>query len=298
MAKPILAPKTSLPKVAPPPPLHYTPPGAIAGVRPGTPGYEDATYPTTVTTGSSAGQPAPGAAPAPGASAPSGGGSGGDTGGDTGPPIDWAQVYFGNYGLPSDLISQIEALGKQYGTTNPDVFMQSAQNLIRGSDWFKTTYPGFAAGVTAGLYTDETGYRGYLNQLNQVYQQYLGRSVSGTETAAALAGGASPTLIANQFQGDTIANVNANQWNYVTGAFDAAGPLTAAERTAAGREQAGIDTPLGQMVQQRLQQAQQRLQTIFGGSLANPSLSLANGRLAAPGLAAGRGTGANADVGA
>lgn len=235
----------------------------------------------------------PGMGPGPGGTGepsapPDSGGGGGGAGGDTTADIDWAQVFFGNYGLPADLIAQIEALGKKYGTTNPDVFLQAAQNLIRASDWFKTTYPGFASGVTAGLFTDETGYRGYVNQLNQVYQQYLGRAVSGDETAAALAQGATPGLIGNQFQGDAITKTNSGQWQYLTGAFDENGVLTSAEQTAYGREQAGIDTPLGQMVQKRVQQAIGRASALFGGTLAPPSLSLgASGRLTAPSLGVG-----------
>lgn len=204
------------------------------------------------------------------------------------PQIDWAKVYFGSYNLPGDLISQIEQLGKQYGTTNPDVFYNSALNVVRGSDWFKTTYPGFAAGVTAGMFTDETGYRSYVNQLNNVYQQYLGRHVSGDEAAAALGQGATPDLIGRQFQGDAIARTNAPEWQYLSGAFDETGALTAAERTAYGREQAGIDSPLGQMVQKRVQQAMGRAQSLFGGKLATTSLSLgASGRLTAPSLGSG-----------
>lgn len=219
---------------------------------------------------------------------PAAGGDNGNGGSDTPPPppdIDWAQVYFGNYGLPSDLIGQIEDLGKKYGTTNPDVFFHAAQNLVRGSDWFAQTYPGFAAGVRAGLFSDENGYRGYVSALTNVYQQYLGRHVSGNETAAALAQGATPSLIANQFQGDTIANVNQNQWQYLTGAFDESGPLSAAETQAFGREQAGIDTPLGEMVQKRVTQAMGRAQALFGGTLGAPSLSLSSsGRLLSPSL--------------
>jgi hypothetical protein len=217
-----------------------------------------------------------------------GGGGAGGGGGTPPPDIDWAKVYFGQYNLPADLISQIESLGKQYGTTNPDVFFNSALNAVRGSDWFKTTYPGFNAGVTAGLFTDETGYRGYVNSLNNVYQQYLNRHVSGDETAAALAQGATPDLIGRQFQGDAIANVNAPEWQYLSGAFDENGALTGAERTAFGREQAGIDTPLGQMVQKRVQQATARASALFRGTLATPSLSVANGRLTAPSLGAAR----------
>lgn len=222
----------------------------------------------------------------PAADSGGGGGGGGDT--PPAPPIDWAQVYFGQYNLPSDLISQIETFGKQYGTTNPDVFYNSALNAIRGSQWFATTYPGFAAGVRAGLFTDENGYRGYVGNLNSVYQQYLGRSVSGDETAAALAQGATPGLIGNQFQGDAIAKTQGSQWQYLTGAFDSTGALTGAEQTAYGREQAGIDTPLGQMVQNRVKLAMGRANALFGGTLATPSLSTsAAGRLSAPSLGAG-----------
>lgn len=224
-----------------------------------------------------------------GPAAPDTGGDGGTPGDTNNPPVadvDWADVYFGQYGLPADLKNQIIELGKKYGTTNPSVFFQSAQNLIRASDWFAGVFPGFAAGVKAGLFTDETGYRGYVNQLDQVYRQYLGRAVSGAETSAALGAAATPDLVGRQFQGDAIANVNAGQWQYVTGAFDETGALTAAEKTALGREQAGIDTPLGQMVSKRVQLAMGRAQALFSGTLATPSLSLVNGRLSAPSLGA------------
>lgn len=201
-----------------------------------------------------------------------------------GSEVDWAKVYFGQYDLPGDLIGQIEKLGKQYGATNPDVFYNSALNAVRGSTWFTATYPGFAAGVRAGLFQDESGYRGYVSSLNSIYQQYTGRAVSGDETAAALGQGATPGLIGRQFQGDAIAKTNAPEWQYVSGAFDSTGALTAEERTAYGREQAGIDTPLGQMVQKRVQQAMGRATAIFGGTLATPSMSLAKGRLSAPSL--------------
>lgn len=220
---------------------------------------------------------------------------GGRTAPGNGADIDWAKVYFGQYNLPADLINQIETLGKKYGTTNPDVFFQSALNAVRGSDWFAQTYPGFAAGVRAGLFQDESGYRGYVSNLNTIYQQYLGRHVSGDETAAALTQGATPGLIGNQFQGDTIANVNASDWQYLSGAFDEKGPLTAAERTALGREQAGIDTPLGQQIARRLDYAKQRMQTIFQGRLATPGLTLGTSGLQAPGML---GTRQTPDVGA
>jgi hypothetical protein len=202
------------------------------------------------------------------------------------PPTDWADVYFGSYGLPADLRGQIEALGQKYGTSNPDVFYQSALNTIRGSDWYKATYPGFAEGVRAGLFTDESGYRQYVNALNQVYRQYQGRDVTGSEAAAALASGANPQLIANQFQGDAIAQTNANDWQYLAGNFGDAGTgqLSAGELKAGGREQAGIDTPLGQLVQKRLQVAAQRAQKIFSGTLATSSLNLGPQGLNSPGL--------------
>lgn len=215
---------------------------------------------------------------------PTGSGGGGGGGGVSDPAsIDWADVYFGQYGLPADLKAQIEALGQKYGTSNPDVFFQSAQNVVRQSDWFKTTYPGFFEGVRAGLFTDETGYRSYLNALNQVYKQYVGRDVSGSEAASHLATGANPTLVANQFQGDAIAKTNANEWQYLSGAFSE-GAFSASDNQTLGRELAGIDTPLGQQLQKRLQQASQRAEKIFSGTLATPSLSLGANGLNAPSL--------------
>jgi hypothetical protein len=197
--------------------------------------------------------------------------------------VDWADVYFGQYGLPSDLKAQIMALGQKYGSSNPDVFYQSAQNLIRQSDWFQQTYPGFNSGVRAGLFTDETGYRGYVNQLNDIYQQYTGRSVTGAETSNALQSGLSPSYIGQQFQGQAYIGANQDQIQYLSGAFGG-GQLSQSELASLGNEQAGIDTPQGQRFQTALQRAQQRLQGIFSGALATPSLSLSTGRLSAPSL--------------
>lgn len=208
-------------------------------------------------------------------------------GGGAPPSIDWADVYFGGFGLPADLKNQIMQLGQKYGTTNPDVFFQSAQNLIRQSKWFTTTFPGFQAGVRAGLFTDETGYRGYLNQLNQIYKQYAGRDVTGSEVEGALTEGVSPDLVGRRFAADAYLKANQNDIQYLTGAFDNAA-LTPEELQAYGREQAGIDTALGQQVAARLDLAKQRFQGIFQGRLATPGLQLSSNGLSAPGLLGNR----------
>lgn len=213
---------------------------------------------------------------------------------DGGDDVDWADVYFGAFNLPADLRAKIIQLGQKYGTTNPDVFFQSAQSLIRASDWFKTTFPGFDAGQRAGIISSEADYRNYLNQLNQHYKQYAGRDVTGAEVAAALGEGVSPDIVGRRFEADAYLKANTNDIQYLAGAFDT-GQLSGGELTAYGREQAGIDSPIGQQVARRLDQAKQRFQTIFQGRLATPGLTQGASGLSAPGLS---GTRTTSDVGA
>lgn len=236
----------------------------------------------------------PGMGTGPGGTGAPDGAGGGGGGGDGAPDIDWASVYFGSYGLPADLINQINELGKKYGTSNPDVFFQSAQNTIRGSDWFKTTYPGFFAGVKAGIFQNEQGYRDYVNNLNGVYKQYTGKVVSSGDVEAALNEGVSTDIVGRRFAGQAYVNANRNDIQYVEGAFDT-GQLSESELKAYGQEQAGIDTPLGQQLQRRLNLAQQRLKTVFSGSLATPNLSVGANGLQATSLLGNR---ASTDVGA
>jgi hypothetical protein len=200
------------------------------------------------------------------------------------PAADYSN-FLGVYGLPGDVQTKVAQI---FGNT-PDVSQATALAMayVRGTTWYAQTYPGIQEGIARGVISNEADYRNYLNNVNTLTKQYLGRDVGANEIGDYLKQGYDVSRIGRIYQGGAIAKTSANDWNYTAGAFDANGPFTADEQTALGQEQAGIDTLLGQKVQRRLDLAKQRMSAVFGGSDATPSLSLANGRLAAPGLAGG-----------
>ena len=173
------------------------------------------------------------------------------------------------------------------------------ENYLRGTTWFQNTFPGFNQGLTAGLFTDETGYRSYVNELNQSTQQYLGRAVTSNEVVTALGQGRSSQMYANYLQGAAYTQTLAPEAQYEAGAFTAEGRLSQADLTAYGNEKAGIDTAQGQAITQRLQLANQKMQKIFQGTLATPSLTLGPQGLYSPDLqGAKQGRGGTPDIGA
>lgn len=195
---------------------------------------------------------------------------------------DWAAAFFGSLGLPKDVVEQVNKLFTQYSDVN--AASAAALGYIRGTSWYATTYPGIAEGIQKGLVSNEADYRNLLNQQSQVYKQYLGRDVTSAEFASNLGEGVPLSTVGGRLQGAALAGTYGNDWRYKLGAFDTA--PTDAEVTALGQEGAGLDSALGQQVKKRLDLAQQRLAGVFSGSLATPNLSLINGRLSAPGLAA------------
>ena len=197
-------------------------------------------------------------------------------------PSDWYKAFFANYGLPPDVQSNILDILKKYAS-DPATAQALSTQYLRGTDWYKTTFPGFSEGVNNGLFTDETGYRNYLNAFNNIYNQYLGRHISGDETAALLKEGINPSTLANRFQGQAYIQANKPEIQYLSGAFGN-GQLTPDQLSALGNENAGIDTAQGQLQQKILQKAQQVYGKLFQGSLATPSLTLGANGLSAPSL--------------
>ncbi len=196
-------------------------------------------------------------------------------------------MFWGSLGLDA---STIAGLTKTLtGVTDAAQAQLLGQNYLRQSSWYQQTFPGFDLGVRAGLFTDETGYRSYVNALTQSSQQYLGRAVTTAEVTQALQAGVDPALYANRLQGNALAQTLGPQAQYEAGAFTSEGRLSSGELQAYGQEKAGIDTPLGQAITQRLQQAQQRMQGLFSGTLATPNLSLGPQGLFAPSLQGNKG---------
>lgn len=197
------------------------------------------------------------------------------------PTADYSN-FLSIYGLPADVQNKVQ----QIFSNTPDVTQATALAMayVRGTTWYGQTYPGIQEGIAKGIIGNEADYRQYLNNVNTLTKQYLGRDISATEIGDYLKQGYDPSRIGRIYQGGAIAKTSGADWNYLAGAFDENGALTADEQSALGQEQAGIDTLLGQKVQRRLDLAKQRMAGVFGGRLATPSLSVANGRLAATSL--------------
>ena len=228
-----------------------------------------------------------------------GGGGGGTTAKPTGPPVDWATVYWGSLGLTPDLINQINKIFGLY--PDQSIAFQVAQQYLRGTDWYSQTFPGIAYGIRNGLFTDETGYRAYVNDVNQLYRQYQDRDVTGDEVALWLSQGRNTAQLGRAFQGHAIAQAEAPDRQYEAGAFTPEGHLSQIDLEAYGQQQAGNTSPLGMQIAQRLQQAHDRVSKIFQGTLATPNFSLGPQGLYAPSIQGGReslGKSGGPDIGA
>lgn len=173
------------------------------------------------------------------------GGGGSDNGGDSNsgggearglPSVDWSSVL-GEYGLPQDVIDELNRIFQQTQDINQAIVI--GQAYVRGTPWYAQTYPGIQQGINAGLFGDEQGYRQYQAQVTQIYQQYYNRAPTTAELTSYITTGKTPTRVAEEFQSAAIKS------NF-------SDPLKALfsnqELGALADEQAGIDTALGQKV--------------------------------------------------
>lgn len=211
------------------------------------------------------------------------GATGGGSQDPTNLPTDWYKAFFQQYGLPGNVQQDVMNILTKYAS-DPTTAQALATQYLRQTPWYQTTFPGFNEGVRNGLFTDETGYRSYLNAYNALYNQYLGRHITSDETQALLNEGVSPTTLGNRFQGQAYIAANRPEIQYLAGAFGN-GQLNEQQLTALGNEQAGIDTQQGQLQQKILAKAQQIHDKLFQGNPATPSLSIGAAGLYSPSLA-------------
>jgi hypothetical protein len=195
-------------------------------------------------------------------------------------PHDWASIYFSSLGLPPDVVKAVNDIFSKYSDINEATGVALA--YIRGTPWYAQTFPGIQYGIQHGIIADERDYRQYVTSIDTYAQRYLGRHISGDEITGYLAQGISPAIVGQQYAGQANVQAFGGDYKYTLGAFGEGQP-TPAELTALGQEQVGLDNPVGQRMQRALQQATQRLQTIFQGTAATPSLSTTGG-LSAPSL--------------
>lgn len=153
------------------------------------------------------------------------------------PPIDWSQIL-GIYGLPPDVIAQINSI---WATAGYDVNAATplVMAYLRGTSWYAGQYPGIQAGINAGLFSDERGYVQYENQVNQLYLQYYHRAASGSEIASYLKSGQGISQIAAFFNSQAIQGTISDPLKAI---------FSADEIQAFADERAGIDSILGQKI--------------------------------------------------
>lgn len=195
---------------------------------------------------------------------------------------DWSSIL-GIYGMPPDIAS---AVGKIFAD-NPDVnqAVTLALAYIRGTDWYKATYPGIQYGMSNGLTRNEADYRAYVNALRQYYRQYLGRDPTGDEIAGYLQNGTDATIVGKTLEGNAYAEAYKGDIEFYAGNFGT-GQLSKADLQAYGQEKVGLGSAGGYKIDQMIQAAIKRYQGAFGGSTAQfAGTGLGPVGLASPGLA-------------
>jgi hypothetical protein len=221
-------------RTAPPPVELISEHGAGGGYTPGDTGYVPTEQMTGTDTQEGTGypdsQPSDYSAPSSPYSATTSGSSA-----YTG-PIDWAQLL-GQYGLPGDIVAELDKIFRQTGDVNQAIAIGTA--YIRGTSWYAATYPGIQQGINAGLFNDERGYRAYSSDVQQIYQQYYGRSATSAEISQYIIQGQSANRVAAGFQAEAI---KGNLSDPLKALF------SSEELTALSNQQAGIDSALGQRV--------------------------------------------------
>lgn len=228
----------------------------------------------------------------PSATTPDGGTPppGGDTptGDNTPPPMNWAD-YLTNWGFSDDMIKELTRIFSVY----PDASSASAAALgyIRGTDWYTTHFAGIGAGLSKGLFSDEAGYRAYLNQATGFYQRFFGRDISTNELVDYLNKGYTAGNIGQHLTGQGIVNANKPEIQYGLGNFadqptgDQSSQGSPEQLAAYGDQLGGLDNAVGQQLQAKLAKAQARMAAIVQGTLATPALNvLKSGQLGSPSL--------------
>ncbi len=155
-------------------------------------------------------------------------------------PPDWASVYWGSLGLPTDVSARIDKIFAQYADHTTAAAL--AQQYLRSTTWYAQTFPGIEYGIRNGFFNDETGYRQYVQQVNDAWKTFAGHPISGREVAAWLQQGKSSDYLAKYIEGESIALTNRQQTQALAGAQGPQGQLTPEQLHALGLQQAGIST--------------------------------------------------------
>lgn len=185
--------------------------------------------------------------------------------------INW-RTWLEDWGFPSDVINTLDRMARQYTPSQNELFAKEAIMYLRGTDWHKNTFVGFAEGYKSGLFADEKGYRMYTQGANDLAQRYYGRGISTPELLDNFKAGFNLDRYGRELDAGAFVNANRNDFQYLGGAFGE-GRFSEDDLLSMGREKAGIGNALGQGLLNKVQQAQQRLARIFQGTLATGDMA-------------------------
>jgi hypothetical protein len=191
------------------------------------------------------------------------------------PALDWA-AWMTNWGFDQATIDGLTAIFAKY--TDPVQAAAAGVAYIRGTDWYAQHFQGIGEGERNGLFSDEQGYRSYVNDLNQTYQNFFGRAPTSAEVAGYMGAGQTVSYINLHFTGQARLKAEQPQDQYLLGAYDENGQATDTQLGAYGDTLGGIGNTLGPQLQAKIDRAKAKYQSLFTGSLASPSLSILNGR--------------------
>ena len=198
-----------------------------------------------------------------------GGGQGGGGGGEA-PPNE-----FNIPNLPPEIANAIHRIFVKWGS-NQDQAIHEAMTYLMGTQWFDQEYAGYKQGYAKGLFSDPfsgglVDYRNYKTSLQSSYRQYWGREATINDITNAINSGWTANDVQQHGQGYVNVQSNQGNWQYLSGSFGG-GQLTEEEKKAYGEELAGIDTPLGQQIKNKVDAALQRFQGVFQGQLGSSAL--------------------------
>jgi hypothetical protein len=216
----------------------------------------------------------------PEATSGEGGGGGGGGGDEPREGFDW-RIWLADWGFDAAIVNELDRIFRS--ATDPNMAAQQALAYIRGTDWYARTFPGINEAKRLGIIGDERDYRAYLNQANQLYRQWMNRDIATDEFVQILTSGTSLGVVAKRFEGAAYVGANRDDIQYLAGNFGD-GAFTDADLKAYGEQQVGLGSTLGAGLQAKVQNALMRLNRVFQGQLATPSLSLGSQGLNAPSL--------------
>lgn len=141
-----------------------------------------------------------------------------------------------------------------------------------------------AAGATAGSDLSAGAIRSQqivqgAGAYQSVVRQYENRNVTADELNNFYDQNVTADTVAKRYQGQGIVAAKGQDYQLAAGSFGGQGQFSQEELTQLGQEQAGIDTIVGQQLQERLTKAQNQLKGAFSSAVSKPSLSFVAGKL-------------------